>query len=143
MSLWQRSMIALARSETLKTAAERFAGTSLLARRFVGGDGPDAAVGTARRLHDQLGITASLFYLGEYVADPVAVERNVEMTIAAVERLGAAGLDIHVSIDPTAIGYMAARSWAHTTPNGSRVRSPPRAQTGGVAGSSRTARRQP
>jgi proline dehydrogenase len=112
VSLWQRSMIALARRETVKAAAERFAGASLLARRFVGGDGPVAAVETARRLRDESGITASLFYLGEYVGDTTAVERNVEMTIAAVERLGAAGLDVHVSIDPTAIGYMAGEELA-------------------------------
>ena len=105
-------MIALARSERLKAAAGRFAGTSLLARQFVAGDGPDAAVHTARRLRAQWGISASLFYLGEYVADPVVAERNVEMTIAAVERLGTAGLDVHVSIDPTAIGYLAGEALA-------------------------------
>ncbi len=107
MSLWQRSMIALARSERLKQTMQRFGSTTRLARRFVGGDGAEGAVRTARRLRDEFGITASLFYLGEYIGDPVAVEQNVEMTIAAAERLGAEGLDAHVSIDPTAIGYMA------------------------------------
>jgi proline dehydrogenase len=63
---------------------------------------------TAHRLRAELGISASLFYLGEYVSDPIAVDSNVEMTIAAIERLGAEELDVHVSIDPTAIGYMAS-----------------------------------
>jgi proline dehydrogenase len=100
-------MIALARSERLKEAMQRFAATTRLATRFVGGDGPEAAVATARRLIDDAGITASLFYVGEYVSDAAVVDRNVAMTLAAIERLGAEGLDAHVSIDPTAIGYIA------------------------------------
>jgi proline dehydrogenase len=107
VSLWQRAMIVLARSERAKRAAERFGG-SVLARRFVGGEGLEASVQTARRLRDELGITASLFYLGEYVSDPAVIERNIATTIEAVERLGAAGLDVHVSVDPTAIGYLTS-----------------------------------
>jgi proline dehydrogenase len=105
-------MIALARSDRVTNAMQRFAATTLLARRFVGGDSPEAAVATARQLRAELGISASLFYLGEYVSDPIAIDRNVEMTIAAIERLGAQGLDVHLSIDPTAIGYMASEQLA-------------------------------
>ncbi len=129
MSLWQRSMIALARSERLKQTMQRFGSTTRLARRFVGGDGAEGAVRTARRLRDEFGITASLFYLGEYIGDPVAVEQNVEMTIAVAERLGAEGLDAHVSIDPTAIGSWRARSWARGTRSGSHKPWPDKHQT--------------
>jgi hypothetical protein len=66
-------MIALARSDGISKAMQRFAGTSLLARRFVGGDTPETAVATARRLYDDLCIKASLFYLGEYVSQPNAI----------------------------------------------------------------------
>jgi proline dehydrogenase len=108
MSVWQRSMIALARSERLKRAMQRFAATTPLARRFIGGDRPEAAVATALQLREEAGITASLFYLGEYVDDPAAIARTVEASIVTAERLGAVGLDAHVSVDPTAIGYMAS-----------------------------------
>lgn len=101
MSLWQRSLIRLARSERLKRVMERVVGATPLARRFVGGESPAAAVAAARRLRDDLGIAASLFYLGEYMTDPVLVEKNVETTLVAIQLLGAERLDGHVSVDPT------------------------------------------
>jgi proline dehydrogenase len=58
------------------------------------------------RLREAHGIRASLFYLGEYVADPAAIEHNTQQAMQACAALGRAGLDVHVSIDPTAIGYM-------------------------------------
>jgi proline dehydrogenase len=103
-TLWQKSMISLARSERAKRVAHRVGGRSPLAKRFLGGHSPQEAVDTARRLRDELGITASLFYLGEYVADPALVAANVQGSIAVAEMLGATDLDVHVSIDPTAIG---------------------------------------
>ncbi|MCV6806113.1 proline dehydrogenase family protein, partial [Achromobacter ruhlandii] len=60
----------------------------------------------AARLREAHGIRASLFYLGEYVADPAAIEHNTQQAMQACAALGRAGLDVHVSIDPTAIGYM-------------------------------------
>lgn len=53
--------------------------------------------------------TASLFYLGEYVADPRVVEETVVNKIAAARLLGEKGLDVHVSVDPTQIGYSIDR----------------------------------
>ncbi|MFF7399023.1 proline dehydrogenase family protein [Achromobacter sp. NPDC008082] len=108
MSIFQRTTIALARSPLMGRTMRAMAARTSLARRFVGGADVDAAVQTALRLRDAHGIRASLFYLGEYVADPVAIEHNVSQTIDACRALGAAGLDVHVSIDPTAIGFMAS-----------------------------------
>ena len=106
MSLFQRTTIALARSPMMGRAMRAMAARSSLARRFVGGADVEAAVQTALRLRDAHGIRASLFYLGEYVADPAAIEHNVAQAIDACDALGRAGLDVHVSVDPTAIGYM-------------------------------------
>lgn len=106
MSLFQRTTIALARSPMMGRAMRAMAARSSLARRFVGGADVEAAVQTALRLRDAHGIRASLFYLGEYVADPAAIEHNVGQAIGACDALGRAGLDVHVSVDPTAIGYM-------------------------------------
>ncbi|MCD0497053.1 proline dehydrogenase family protein [Achromobacter sp. MY14] len=108
MSIFQRTTIALARSPAMGRAMRAVAARTSLAQRFVGGADVDTAVRTALRLRDTHGIRASLFYLGEYVADPAAIEHNVSQAIRACGVLGAAGLDVHVSVDPTAIGYMAS-----------------------------------
>lgn len=106
MSLFQKTAITLARSPGIGRAMRGLAARTSLAHRFVGGADVAQAVRTAVRLREAHGIRASLFYLGEYVADPAAIEHNVRQAIEAATALGQAGLDVHVSIDPTAIGYM-------------------------------------
>lgn len=101
-------MIRLARSASARAVAGRAVGATSLASRFVGGESAHAAVATARRLRDELGISASLFHLGEYVSDPALVERTVEATRSAIALLGADGLDVNVSVDPTGIGQLAS-----------------------------------
>jgi hypothetical protein len=78
----------------------------MLARRFALTGHDEAAIATAGWLHDSLGISASLSYLGEYVDDAAAVDRTVEANVDAVHLLRAARLDVHVSVDPTSIGYL-------------------------------------
>ena len=82
---------------------------------------PESGVETALRLSADFGITASLFFLGEYVRDPAKVEQNVRNTIEAAELLGRAGLDAHVSIDPTAVGFMTSATLGRT--NAERIAS--------------------
>ncbi len=106
MSLFQKSAIALARSPGVGRAMRALSAHTPLARRFVGGADVAQAVHTAVRLREAHGIRASLFYLGEYVADADAIEHNTRQAMQACAALGQAGLDVHVSIDPTAIGYM-------------------------------------
>ena len=106
MSLFQKTAIALARSPGVGRSMRALATRTSLARRFVGGADVASAVRTAARLRQAHGIRASLFYLGEYVADPAAIEHNTRQAMQACAALGEAGLDVHVSIDPTAIGYM-------------------------------------
>ena len=102
---WQAGMIRLARSHRLKTFMQGRRATSRLAARYVGG--ATAAAGTAR-LRDLLaaGVRGSLFFLGEYVDTQHLVGQNVSNIHAAAGTLSAAGLDVHVSVDPTQIGHM-------------------------------------
>jgi proline dehydrogenase len=60
---------------------------------------------TVARELERAGFKASLYYLGEYVKDPAIVAENGRQKIAVAESLGAAQLQIHVSIDSTQIGY--------------------------------------
>lgn len=106
MSIFQKTTIALARSPAVGHMMRAMAARTSLARRFVGGADVDEAVRTAVKLREAHGIRASLFYLGEYVADRAAIDHNVNQAVDACRALAAAGLDVHVSVDPTAIGYM-------------------------------------
>jgi proline dehydrogenase len=129
MSIFQKAAIALARSPGAGRLMRATAAGSALASRFVGGATAGQAAATAARLRERHGIRASLFYLGEYVADPAIIEQTVEQTVAACRALEAAGLDVHVSIDPTAIGY--AHSDALGRDNARRIASAARRAAGG------------
>jgi proline dehydrogenase len=108
MSAWQRFAIALARSSRAQRIAEPTMARTVLARRFIEYGSAEAAVTAARRLRDRHGITSSLFYLGEYVDDPTEADRTVKATCEAATALIDAGLEAHVSIDPTAIGSLTS-----------------------------------
>ncbi|MEJ3652140.1 proline dehydrogenase family protein [Actinomycetes bacterium KLBMP 9759] len=62
----------------------------------------------AQTLWAESGITASLFYLGEYIDDPARTEETVRQSCEVAALLGRVGLDVHVSVDPTAIGYLTS-----------------------------------
>jgi len=102
---WQRAMIGLARSGRARDFAQRQAWLAGLASRFTGGPAVTAAVAAAGALRAE-GISASLFYLGEYVEDPAVVAATVSQLARAAEALAAAGLDVSVSADPTQLGLM-------------------------------------
>jgi proline dehydrogenase len=105
MGLWQQGMIALARSRRIQHLMQTHAGMTRLARCFVGGGDPAAATAEALELKRR-GLTASLFYLGEYVRDRQIVAKTVQMLNYTVEELAAAGLELHISVDPTQIGLL-------------------------------------
>jgi proline dehydrogenase len=105
-------MIAVARSERAKRVLQSAVGRTLLAKRFVGYTTADAAAAAALELRVRHGITSSLFYLGEYVDDPDRAAETVRQSCEAAELLGKVGLDVHVSADPTAIGYMTSEALA-------------------------------
>jgi proline dehydrogenase len=102
--LWQSWMIALARSPRVTRWMQGNRATAAIARRFVAGGDASEAIAVARDL-ERAGFKASLYYLGEYVKDPAMVAENGRQKIAVAESLGAAHLQIHVSLDSTQIGY--------------------------------------
>jgi proline dehydrogenase len=77
-------------------------------RLFVGGDDGGSAVERAATLQRR-GVSASLFFLGEYVRDPELVRRNAAELAKIGPELALAGLDVHLSVDPTQVGAMI--SW--------------------------------
>ena len=79
--------------------------TSSLASQYVAGETPEDGVARALELLGQDGIRSSLFYMGEYVDNIRLVEENVLNKIEVAEKLFSAGLDIHISVDPTQIGH--------------------------------------
>ena len=103
--LWQSTMIAMARSGRLKALMQGSRSTSAMARRFVAGQAPADGVDRALRLLNDHGIRSSLFYMGEYVDRLDLVDEAVDNKSAVASALGSAGLDIHVSVDPTQIGH--------------------------------------
>jgi proline dehydrogenase len=105
MGLWQRAMIALATNEPLGRVAQGRGILAAMSKRFAGGIDVAEAVETASGLKDS-GRLASLFFLGEYVSDERVVARIVKEYEAAAPALAAAGLDVHLSLDPTAIGSL-------------------------------------
>lgn len=103
--MWQAMMIGLAESGRAKRWAQGFAGASALARQYVGGEDAAAALATANDLLRARRIRSSLFYLGEYVNTPALVAENVAAKLEIAGLLGPAGLDVHVSVDPTQVGH--------------------------------------
>ena len=97
-------MIALARSPRVTRWMQGNRATAALASRFVGGSDVGAAVAAVRDL-ERAGFKASLYYLGEYVEDPALAAENGRQKIAAAEALDAAQLQVHISIDPSQIGF--------------------------------------
>ena len=109
-TLWRSCFARLATSPAAKTLAQTHRLGIGLARQYTGGHDAEDAARLARRLHEANGLRASLFHLGEYVADGAAVEAEVAAKCVAAEALGRAGLDVHVSVDPTQIGLLQGRS---------------------------------
>lgn len=103
-SLWQNMMIALARSASITRFVQTNPRISSVANELVGGADEDAALRTALALR-QRGIRASLFFLGEYITDPAITRQTVDSLVRLLPIMDANGLDTHVSVDLTQIGY--------------------------------------
>jgi proline dehydrogenase len=107
--LWQRTMIALARSDRVKDFMQRNERMKGLAQRFVAGGDAEAAITVACHLLAE-GIRTSFFYLGEYVDRPELVRENIEQKLQIARLLEAQEMDVHISVDPTQIGLQTDRS---------------------------------
>jgi len=77
---------------------------SELSMRFVGGKDVAIAVDRANILKSQ-GFTSSLFYLGEYVEDLSIIAKTTTELKSIAKCLAESHLDVHISVDPTQIGY--------------------------------------
>jgi proline dehydrogenase len=118
MKLWQRTMIALARSARAQSLIESMNAVRMLSQRFVGGSDAQSVVTTAKHLaHNK--ILTSLYYLGEYVDDEQLVTKNVTEIVQVCSLLAGHGLQIHVSVDPTQIGSML--SWTKCRENAEQL----------------------
>jgi proline dehydrogenase len=98
-------MIKLARSPRVKNFMQETRSLSNLATRYVAGATPEAGVLRAKELLNQKNIRSSLFYLGEYVNTSALVAKNVMAKKTVADLLNHAGLDVHISVDPTQVGY--------------------------------------
>ena len=103
---WQNAMIALARSAGLTRFVQGVAPRGGADAALLAGATPEAALARVARLSDEQSIRASLFVLGEYVADLATIETTVLEQLSIVAQLAASPLDLHVSVDPTQIGQM-------------------------------------
>lgn len=107
--IWQAGLISVATSEPLKRMMQSWSPTSRLATRYVAGSTAGEGAESAKDLFEAHGIRASLFYLGEYVDTPALVQVNREAKIAVARALKPTGLDVHVSVEPTQIGFSIDR----------------------------------
>lgn len=105
MGFWQKSMIAVACSKPLRAVGEAVGRKTGLAAQFVSAGDGKGHVARASALKAS-GIRVSSFYLGEYVTDITQVRETVDQLRAVMPSLHQAGLDVHVSIDPSQLGYM-------------------------------------
>ena len=112
MRLWQKMMIFLARNKSVKSFMQSRSDMSELATRFVGGKNAREASEEAVNLKSR-GIRSSLFYLGEYVENISVINQTVTELQTIAEYLSDAELDIHISVDPTQIGYQVNRKICH------------------------------
>jgi proline dehydrogenase len=106
-------MIAVACSPAIRRTGEAFGRRTGLAGQFVSGQTIADHLANVDRLAG-VGIRASSFHLGEYVTDPAQVEETVELLEQVIDGLAAAGRDVHVSVDPSQLGYMQDRDWMIT-----------------------------
>ena len=97
--------LTLSHSTRLKQAVSRYGmrGPDSFARRFIGGETLDEAVGV---LHDlgQRGFTHTLNFLGEHVASPAAARDATQHYLQTIQAVGDAGLPCKISVKLSQIG---------------------------------------
>ena len=111
--LWQSGMIGLAQSEKIKNFMQKSRATSFLSDKYVAGNSPNKAITKANKFLQEENIRGSFFYLGEYVNSIDLVNINVKNKQAIVRLLKNENIDIHISVDPTQIGYTVSEEIGH------------------------------
>lgn len=110
MGLWQKAMISLAFNESLTNLVQSSSIMNRFAGQFVGGKEAEDGLECAKEIK-QWGANASLFYLGEYVEDEAKINVTMEQLQKLPPMLASAGLDNHISFDPTQAGAMSSWDW--------------------------------
>lgn len=102
----RRTLLAAARSDRLREVATTAPAARKVALRFVAGETLDEAMGvvTDRNAH---GVAVTLDHVGEAVDDPTQSQAAVDVYVAALERIGAQGLDASVSVKASQFGLTA------------------------------------
>jgi proline dehydrogenase len=107
---WQKAFIWVARNERLRKVFHSSSRVDDLIRRYVGG--PTTSSGVSRvadLIHARF--RCSMFYLGEYVKDESDARKIVGSISNMVQLMNSADMDVHISVDPTAIGYLQSPSF--------------------------------
>ncbi|MBW3654670.1 MAG: proline dehydrogenase family protein [Gemmatimonadetes bacterium] len=97
------SLLRLSESPTAKRIITRAPLSRGFAARFVAGDTLQEALDAARALN-QAGLSVSLDFLGESVADRAEAEAAADMAIHILEAIAREGLNANLSIKPTQLG---------------------------------------
>jgi proline dehydrogenase len=107
---WQKLFIGVARSERLSKIFHSSSRVDELIQRYIGG--PTASTGISRAADlNRARFTCSMFYLGEYLKDQSDAHNIVESILNLVQLISSTGMDAHISVDPTAIGYLQSPSF--------------------------------
>lgn len=101
-------MIALARSSALTRILQGNSRIASISSQFLGGSDEDSALHTALALQQQ-GIRVSMFFLGEYTTDTTTTTQTINSLIRVLAALNQQGLDAHISVDPTQIGFAISK----------------------------------
>jgi proline dehydrogenase len=105
-------MISLARNDFVKRFIQDRATMSALSKKFVGGQNVSAVIEKARTLKSK-GFSSSLFNLGEYIESMEVIAQTVSELKSIVKHLAESQLDVHISVDPTQIGYQLNNKICH------------------------------
>ena len=99
----RQSILFLSDSAAAKKIVTRAPIARQMAARFVAGETLDEAIAAARNCND-LGLTASLDFLGESVNNRDEALAATEMAIRTIEAIVETGVDGNISIKPTQLG---------------------------------------
>lgn len=102
--LWQKAMLRIARADRIRRTLEPIISSSLI-ERYIAGSSPASGIAQAREFERQK-LRSSLFFVGEYLKDENRCGSVIRSTQEMIGLLAEAALDVHISIDPTAIGYL-------------------------------------
>lgn len=94
----------LSRNKTIRGLITGLGLVQRAAHRFVAGETVEEAIQAIRELNAQ-GITATLDHLGENVETAEDAQRATEDYLKALDAIGASGVQSHVSIKLTALGF--------------------------------------